>query len=834
MPASELIFVLVILLGIAMLVTGICRKLPVPFTVILVLVGMLLGKLAEVWQPLAQLQDFDLSPEIMLFVFLPALIFESGFALDARQMTKDLAPILIMAIPAMLMSTVIVGVGVWWLLDIKLIVALVFGALISATDPVAVVALFKELGAPNRLNVLVEGESLLNDATAIVAFSILLAVAIEGGSLSWADSDHIILEFLKVFFGGALFGVLLGFVVCELLYRMYSDLSVILTSSIIVAYASFVLAEHTLHVSGVMAVVGSAVALRRFGMSRIRQDATHAITETWEVIALSCNSLLFLLVGLSVNTDGIFSRLEPIFFVIVLVLIARALSVYSVVPLAIKLFALPKVSTAERHIMWWGGLKGGLAIAVVLSIPNDLPERELLFDLTIGVVLFTLLISAPTIRPLMEQLGLNKFTDEEDLEYRRSLSSAQNKAQAHMARLMDGDVVPESATATLSNQIRLTFGVDWLDTEDGKRERDENYKALSRAYRTERDELKTLFETGVISQYIYLDMGNRLHGVRETMRVGQGQFDIDDPDEGLSLFQRVEYAFFRRIRERRWLSEVLSRYQGMRMIQHVQRVLAHIWMCDSVIVMLDKYDDFDVDVDARENVKAIYTARRARYSEELDLAKNQFPNFYKHYLERLASRSILNAGLNHVESQFLHDDLGAKGYKAIERRVTTKLDEIKGESRVDMANRNTITDILENVAVFDGISELDRAYIEEKASIITFLRGDTIIGAREKGDNFYIIAHGKVSVWGLDAKGITHRVSQFQDGDILGETSLLAKYEHDRHVRTATIKAESPCTMIRISVRPMVVVLKRSPEFKKALEDVYQARKANSLKMMEN
>ena len=204
MPVSEAVFVLVVLLGIAMLVIGLCRKLPIPFTVVLVIVGVLISSLAERWPVLQPLKDFELSPEVMLFIFLPALIFESGFALDARQLTKDLPAVLILAIPAMLMSTFIVGFGVWLTLDTRLIVALVFGALISATDPVAVVALFKELGAPNRLNVLVEGESLLNDATAIVAFSILLGLAIEGSSIGFSDLDNIFLEFLRVFIGGVI------------------------------------------------------------------------------------------------------------------------------------------------------------------------------------------------------------------------------------------------------------------------------------------------------------------------------------------------------------------------------------------------------------------------------------------------------------------------------------------------------------------------------------------------------------------------------------------------------------------------------------------------------
>jgi NhaP-type Na+/H+ and K+/H+ antiporter len=249
------------------------------------------------------------------------------------------------------------------------------------------------------------------------------------------------------------FGSLLGFATCELLYRINANLTVILTTSIIIAYASFVVAEHLLHVSGVMAVVGSAIALKLFGVSRFRQDATHSISETWEVIALSCNSLLFLMVGLSVNTEDITSKIGPVLIAIGLVLTARAMSVYSLVPLTVRLFRLPHVTRAERHIMWWGGLKGGLAIAVVLSIPADLPERQFLFDLTIGVVLFTLLISAPTIKPLMEHLGMNRLSDGENLELRSSLINARSKSNTYMSKLLQSKAVPESATDSLSGKF---------------------------------------------------------------------------------------------------------------------------------------------------------------------------------------------------------------------------------------------------------------------------------------------------------------------------------------------------------------------------------------------
>ncbi len=824
MPVSETIFVLVILLGIAMLVTGLCRKLPIPFTVVLVVIGVLLSDLAERWPLLHPLQDFELSPAVMLFIFLPALIFESGFALDARQLTKDLPAVLILAIPAMLMSTFIVGLGVWFMLDTRLIVALVFGALISATDPVAVVALFKELGAPNRLNVLVEGESLLNDATAIVAFSILLAIAVDGSLFGFSDLDNVFLEFLRVFFGGVIFGSLLGFATCELLYRIHANTTVVVTTSIITAYGAFVGGEHILHVSGVMAVVGAAIALRLFGMSRIRQDATHSISESWEVIALSCNSLLFLMVGLSVNTDDVASRIGPVLIVIMLVLSARALSIYSLVPLAVKWFRLPHVSKAERHIMWWGGLKGGLAIAVVLSIPSDLPERQFLFDLTIGMVLFTLLVSAPTIRPLMERLGMNRLSRGEKLELRSALIDARSQSHDFLSKLKRSQLTPEEDTTPLTNEIRLAFAMGWYD-EDAEKHDDDEFIAMLRAYHIERKELKSLYETGYISQYIYLDMFNRLYDLRETLRLGESNLDNHRESKQQSLFQRLENSFLRKIRERRWSSTMLSKYQSMRMVQQLQRDLAHVLMCDGVLAMLEKQDDLDAET--RDRVASIYEERKKYFRSHLKQVELRFPGFYYHFLELLANRSAINSGWNQAKSDFEHGDLSAKGFVSIQHKVQEKLNHLENLAPHISSDEDSVSDMLRGLQMFCGLSTEDHDYLEKSAICITFLPGDTIMGAYESGDSFYVIINGDAVVWRTDALSYTHRVADLGDGDIMGESSLLAEYEKGRHVRSATIKAETPCTVLRVSMRSMLAILKKYPEIKNSIQEIHDTRGAD-------
>ncbi len=821
MPASEIIYVLVVLLGIAMLVTGICRNLPVPFTVVLVLIGILLSNLSHRFDFMESLQGFSLSPEIMLFIFLPALIFESGFALDARQMIADLPPILILAIPAMLMSTFVVGLGIWWALDIRLIVALVFGALISATDPVAVVALFKELGAPNRLNVLVEGESLLNDATAIVAFSILLGIAVEGGGIGWSDADNILLDFLRVFIGGALFGAFLGFVVCELLYRMQSGIVVILTSSIIIAYASFVIAEHSFHVSGVMAVVGSAVALRRFGVTRFRQDTTHAISEVWEVIALSCNSLLFLLVGLSIGTGALFNQIGPILIAIALVLSARALSIYTLVPLAVKWFRLPAISLGERHIMWWGGLKGGLAIAVVLSIPSDLPERQLLFEITLGMVLFTLVISAPTIRPLMHFLGLSKMTRGEDLEHRNSLHSAEITSEKYLSSLALSKVLPTGAVEPLSDKIRQTFASS-IDDDDKESHRDDMYFAEFRANRVERELLQSLYEIGLISQYIYLDMNNQLHTERESLRLGEGRIGAKTMAHEQRLFQGLEDLFLDKIREKHWLSGLLSKYQALRVEQRVRRNLAHILLCNDVIVMLK--EQVDLLEETRAKVISVYKKRKKYYLRQLKQINIYFPEFYPQYLERLATRAMINSGWNRVESEFQHGDLGAKGFKLIQGRISAVLAEIDKSPLKFAKSVGTITQHLEGIDLFSGMKERDYEFLENNATIVTFLAGDTIISHFEVGEDFYILVDGTATRWIKDAMNRDHFMFEFHKGDFMGESTLLERQKHHGHQRTATVRAETPCTLIRISPKLISTVLWRNPEILKTIREIHQER----------
>ena len=821
MPADQVITVLVILLGIAMFMTGVAHKIRLPHTIILVIVGIILGRVAETWPPLALLTGFKLGPEVMLFVFLPALIFESGFSIDTRQLHQDLPPILILAIPGMLMSTIIVGLGVWWLLDIRLIVALVFGALISATDPVAVVALFKELGAPKRLMVLVEGESLLNDATAIVAFSILVGIAVMGGGIGWGDSGSIIGEFLRVFIGGVIVGSLLGFAVCEILHRMHSDLPVILTTSIVIAYASFVLSEHVLHVSGVMSVVGSAIALKRYSILKFGHEATHAIHSSWEVIVLSLNSLLFLLVGLSVKIENVPAMLGATFVVVMLILGARAISIYNLLPLTTRIFHIPRVSMADRHIMWWGGLKGGLAIAVVLSIPDSLPEKQFLFDLTIGVVMFTLLVSAPTIQPLMERLGLNQLSEGEDLELRNALITARKDSGNWLTTLKKHSLISKGILDALMIRTRLAFSIGMFD-EGSEKHEDDEHMAIFRSYQVEQSVLESLYKANVISQYVYLRMNDARLTMQEALRMGKTEHKAVRASNRKSLFERGEGYLLRYSRERPWLAKMLSRYQMLRLVQQIERHIAKVIISSNIIEMLERQDDLNQS--AREGLIENYKARSRFYRQELDNAEQQFEGFYHRNLEQTAHRSMIYRGWLNVEKQYGHGDISAKGYNIIKHKVELELESLSSlHAAMPPQSSESMADLFAQIKLFETLGYEDQQGLENHATRITFLAGDTIVGESERGDNFYILLHGTAAVYKLDDEGGSQQITEFHDGDVIGESSLLEQ-ENSRHRRSATIVAKSACNLVSITRKAMLGIIENYPEIRQQLQTIHDDR----------
>lgn len=497
------------LLLIVSLVALAVRRLRIPYTVALVIVGLLI----TFQQPL----QIDLTPELILSLFIPPLVFEAAFHLEFKSLRENWLPIVALAVPGVFLTTFIVGVIISWGVGISLTSGLVFGALIAATDPVAVVALFKTLGAPKRLTMLVESESLFNDGTAIVVFKLMLAVALSTivGNTSDAHSKGTIdflsatVDFFRVSIGGLLVGIGLGWIIAQIIAR-FDDYLIETMLTVVLAFGTYLLAER-FHVSGVLAVVSAGVLTGNLGLRGMSPTTKIVLFNFWEFLAFIANSLIFLLIGLEVNLREIGANLLPISTALAAVLLSRALVVYALTYLA-NLRSLNKVPLVYRHILFWGGLRGAISLALALSFPVELAERNLLRVMTFGVVLFTLLAQGTTMQFLMRRLGVGQ-PERIELEYERRhgrLIAAQAALQ-HVEEMHRGNLLSLITWQKIEPELRKQVedglaGQAALLKQHPELQFEEEFDAMRESLNAQRAALTTMLSNGLISEAVHEEL----------------------------------------------------------------------------------------------------------------------------------------------------------------------------------------------------------------------------------------------------------------------------------------------------------------------------------------
>ncbi|MEM6451505.1 MAG: cation:proton antiporter [Cyanobacteria bacterium P01_D01_bin.105] len=440
------------------------RRLHFPYTVGLVVIGLLLGFLGDRIPGIEALTSLNLSHDAILFIFLPPLIFESALTLNARLLLRNITPVLVLATVGLLLATGIVAALMAWLTPLSWHEALLFGALISATDPVAVIALFKELGVPDQLVVLVEGESLFNDATAIVTFNLILAAA--AMSTDSLSANSLVLEglglFFRAFFGGLAVGAVFAGIMSYWLIAAHRNPFIQGTLSGILAFATFIIAEHSLHVSGVMAVLSAGMVTSWMVAVQLKPTARQFLHELWEYLSFLTNSLIFLLVGLaSAQILAEVNEMVPLFsalaIAIAAVLFSRAVVIFTLIPIINRIHAAPAVSFAEQAVLSWGGLRGAVGLALALSLENEMVDGRFLVALTLGVALFTLLVPGTTMGALLNRLNLNKSSVTDQLETAEAMITADRKALAALANLQLEGEQYQTEIEQISGQIEQSL-----------------------------------------------------------------------------------------------------------------------------------------------------------------------------------------------------------------------------------------------------------------------------------------------------------------------------------------------------------------------------------------
>jgi CPA1 family monovalent cation:H+ antiporter len=393
-PAIEL-FVGLLLLAVIVAIGA--RPLRLPYTVALVVAGLLIGIGANA----VGVPTVVVSPDLVLLVLLPGLVFEAAYRMRIAELRRWFGGLALLAVPGVVISAAVVALVLNLAAGLRLDLAFIVGAMLSATDPAAVVATFKRLRVPNALATIVDGESLLNDGTGLVLFGIAVAAVYAPVSPVGA-----VVSFAAIGIISVAIGVATGFLASRVM-GLVDDHLIELTATVVLAYGSYLLADH-FGFSGVIATVTAAIILGNFGPGRtVSESGVDAIDTVWEFLAYLLTAVVFLLVGLAIPPARLVESLGPIVWGIVGILTGRAIVIYVLLGGASRLWRRPgleqPVAHGWLHVMFWAGLRGAVAVAMALALPADIPQRGLLQEITFGVVLFTLIVQGTTIGRVIDR-----------------------------------------------------------------------------------------------------------------------------------------------------------------------------------------------------------------------------------------------------------------------------------------------------------------------------------------------------------------------------------------------------------------------------------------------
>ncbi len=492
----------VLLFVVATAVAIAARRFRLPYTVALVFAGLVLG-VVHLFEPP------ELTKELLYALFLPGLLFEAAFHLEFQDFWRDRTAIIALAVPGVVAAVALtalilkptvgalgLGAGFGWSH------AVIFGVLIAATDPIAVVSVFKSVGAPRRLIVRLEGESLLNDGTAVVLFSLVLGL-VSGQKMSGAG---LVIEFIRIVGGGLAVGVLIGLAIAQVIRRI-DDPMIEITLTTLAAYGSFLAAEH-LGLSGVIATVAAGMLSGNYAARTGMSPSTRIAAETfWEYIAFALNSIVFLLVGLHVHVRALAGFSLLIVAAYAAVMLARAGVVFGVL-------ALGRVTRSENWpaswaaVLAWGGMRGSLSMVLALALP-PIPQREMLIAVTFGVVVLSILAQGLTMTPLLHRLGVvRRHEARQKYELIQGELRMTQAALAEIEQMARTHAAPPAVLHELSEEYaarsrEAAAAVEALSLEQDELRAEESIRARRQLLLVEKDSVLGDLHRGTLSTEAY-------------------------------------------------------------------------------------------------------------------------------------------------------------------------------------------------------------------------------------------------------------------------------------------------------------------------------------------
>jgi CPA1 family monovalent cation:H+ antiporter len=817
----DIAFVLLViaaLLVVVGLVQPLAAYLRLPPPVLLGVVGVGLGIFPAVMSRLGwpiQTDPFadifvalPFSSASFIYIFLPLLVFEAGIATDVRRMLQDAAPILLLAVVATLITTGVVGLALWPISGVSLVACLLLGAVVATTDPAAVIAIFRDIGAPARLARLVEGEALLNDAAAIALFTVLLGMVMSSRE---PDIGTGLREFFSSFIGGGLLGLLAGRLSLSIIRWLRDDRLAEVTITVALAYGVFVAADY-LHVSGIVAVLGAGLVVSALGRSRIAPYNWSFLSDLWDQIAFWARSLVFVLASILVprllGSIGIHTLLL-LAVLIVAAFAARILVLFVLMqPLEFLRLSQP-ISAAYKLAIMWGGLRGALTLVLALAATENTAlgpvTQRFIAALATGFVLFTLFVNGTTLRTVIALLGLNRLSPRNEVLRDRVLALAYAEVSDWIGEMAQYHALPESAVEQVTHPYRAWIAeADLRDEAEGLSQHDRLAIALVALANQERVLVLETSADRIASpttvQVLLQNADALVEGARTEGRLGYRR--AAETALSFPVSFRIAYFFYRHSGIQRVLAD--------RLADRVELLLITRLLVDRLVKFNSERLGALFDTRLTEITAEIIDQRREEVGDALDALRRQYPDYLTALEVRLLRQSALRQELARYQALFEEGLIPQELYDVLRKNVAAApAAEARPRFEIGLDTHRLIERL-------DLLSGLEERQLERVAKLLRprfTVPNERIIRAGDRGDSVFFIASGAVEV------RLPGRRVRLGSGEFFGEMALLSG-----RPRQADVVALTYCRLLELRKIDFERFLAANPEAKAAISRIVEER----------
>jgi CPA1 family monovalent cation:H+ antiporter len=800
----------------------IAARLRLPYSVILAALGMLIGAgaifflhtdLTDALNPVAEaILALPIRSNVFLYVFLPTLLFQATLGMNLRRMLDDWVPILVLAVVAVIVATLSVGYALSWASTLPLAACLLIGAIVSTTDPSAVVSIFRSISAPRRLARIIEGESLLNDAAAIALFGLFMGFVMLG--LPNPTLTDALGQFPLLIGGGALAGWGASHVAVWVMATFARHERAQISISVALPYLAYIGAEQLIGASGVIAVVTAGLTMNLMGPGRLAPQAWTNLNEVWNLLAHWAGALIFILAALLIPRLLEEVRVADIALVGVVIgasVAARAVILFGLLPFLTLLRLSPAVERPYRVAILWGGLRGAVTLALALAVTESLlvpPEiKRVVGILATGFTLFTLIIQGTTLRAVIGKLGLDRLSPIDEALSRQIVAVALQTVREDVARTTENYELTREVIRSEAKGFGERLDKAVKSAEDGGEilDRDRITLGLIALAGHERDTILIRMRERTISarmaEQVLSDADRLIEGARSGGRNGYQSAARRSVAYGKGF--QFGVALHRRLR----ISSVLARMTADRFELLLSQRL--------ILRDLDYFIDGRIRRIHGRRVADLLHELLARRVETMETAFEGLRLQYPGYAEKLERRFIRRTALRLEEREYanMREDglIGAEVYTSLMHNMSARRAATEKRPPLDIAIQRS-----QLVRRFPLFADMDEAALKKLGNALKTVyvnSGDVIVRKDDVAQSVFFIATGAVEV---ETAGQTWRLG---GGDMFGQLAILMKKS-----RRTQVRAIAPSTLLVLDAERFRRLHARSPAVQDAIRASAEAR----------